>query len=249
MTDTDRALLGDLDRFGFLTTNQLQLLHFSTNASELAAARRTYRALTRLAQLGVVEHLDRRVGGVRAGSASYVWRVGPVGHRLLLGDTAARLRRKEPSLRTLDHRLAVADAAVRLTLASRAGSFELLKLTTEPDSWQSFLGPGAVRQVLKPDAFAVTAIDDYEDYWYLEIDRATESLPTIVRKSLQYARYVRTGDAVQRYGVNPLVVWLVPDEKRKQAIENAIATSDLDLRLFRFAVQDAITALIAGGAG
>ena len=51
------------------------------------------------------------LAGVYAGSASFVWRIGPVGDRVLRLDGAAGVpqRSGEPSVRFLDHCLAIAD--------------------------------------------------------------------------------------------------------------------------------------------
>jgi len=65
---------------------------------------------------------------------------------------------------------------------------------------------------LKPDLYAVTASGDYEDHWFCEIDRATESMPTLLKKCVQYEAYRRTGAEQDRLGVFPLVVWVVPDD-------------------------------------
>ena len=248
LTERDRAIVTDIDRFGFLTTRQIERLHFSLVPESTVPARSTYRAIKRLADWGVIEHIDRRIGGVRAGSASFVWRLAPVGVRIVAQSNEARARRKEPALRFLDHRLAVADVAIDLTEAARVGRFELVEFSTEPTTWRPYLSAGGVREVLKPDGFAITALGDFEDYWFLEIDRSTESLPTIIKQCTQYARYRRTGDAQQAYGVFPLVVWVVPDEVRRTAIERAIAASDLDSSAFRVVTMSDVADLVAGGA-
>jgi len=61
LSDRERAILVDLDRFRFLTSGQLQALHFRDHANEDAAARIRRRVLARLADLRVVEHLERRI--------------------------------------------------------------------------------------------------------------------------------------------------------------------------------------------
>ncbi len=206
LSQRERDVLVDLDRFRFLTTAQLQTLHFTNHATKSAGARICRRVLARLHELGLVQHLERRVGGIRAGSASYVWRVGPVGDRLLRraqGD-AVRRRFKEPSARHLEHCLAIGDCYVRTVLASRRGEFELVGVASEPDCWRRFLGPGGIPDLLKPDLALVTASGDYEDHWFIEADRATESLPTVARKCEQYLRYRRTGALQAELGLFPL---------------------------------------------
>jgi hypothetical protein len=203
--------------------------------------------LHRLHELKVLEHLERRIGGVRAGSASYVWRVGLLGDRLLRLDAAdqSRARRKEPSLRWLEHCLAIADAHLTLRDLAAAGRIELLRVETEPRCWR----PIDNSSVLKPDLYAVTASGEFEDFWFCEIDRATESLPTLLGKCTQYERYRHTGREQQAHGVFPLVVWIVPDAARAAQLARAIAAShQLTPELYRLCTPESFKDIITGGA-
>jgi hypothetical protein len=206
--------------------------------------------LERLAARGVIEHLERRIGGIRAGSASYVWRVGLVGDRLLRADRdQPRARRKEPSLRNLDHWLAIADAHLVLVELARTGQLELVEATTEPGCWRSYLGPAGDKRTLKPDLYAVTAAGDFEDHWFCEIDRATESLPTIIRKCIQYETYRRTGREQHEHGVFPLVVWITTTNQHADQLRDAIATSrSIDANHFRVCTPDGFADVVRGGA-
>jgi len=57
------------------------------------------------------------------------------------------------------------------------------------------------RLTLKPDLYVLTAPrtnqqpSEFEDHAYIEVDRATESLPTLIRKCRQYETYRRSGHA------------------------------------------------------
>jgi hypothetical protein len=199
----------------------------------------------------VIEHLERRVGGVRAGSASYVWRVGLIGDQLLRlasGD-GVRARRKEPSAHYLDHCLAVADCHLALVAASREARIELLQVQTEPTCWRDYLASGGTQRTLKPDLYALTASGEFEDHWFLEIDRATESLPTIVGKCVQYEAYRRTGREDHDHGVFPLVVWVVPDQVRASKLQAALrAARGLDRDLYRVTTVNDLATLVTGGA-
>lgn len=219
----EQAVLRSLADSRLLTTGQLQRLDFADHATEGAASRICRRVLARLHRLRLVEHLERRIGGVRAGSASYVWRLGPVGERLLQHDAdGPRGRHKQPGLRFVDHVLAVAECRVQLVEAHRRGDVELLLVEHEPTSWRDFLGAYGGGETLKPDLFAVTATAEYEDSWFIELDRATESLPTVLRKCAAYERYRQTGQEQTRRGVFPAVLWVVPDERRAQALTGAL---------------------------
>src|SRR5579875_722273 len=107
----DLAVLGGIAELRYLTSRQIEGFLFDGHATALTGARVCRRVLRRLAELRVIAHLDRRVGGVRAGSASYVWRVGPVGDRILRADSdGPRKRQREPGTLFMQHCLTVADA-------------------------------------------------------------------------------------------------------------------------------------------
>lgn len=248
LSPRDSSVLSSLGLHAFLTTRQLQSLHFYDHASDAAAGRICRRVLHRLRSLRLIEPLQRRVGGVRAGSASYVWRLGSVGDRLLRQQSGAgiRARRKEPSTYYLEHRLAVADAHLALIVAARAGRFELLDARPEPGCWRSYLGPAGNHLTLKPDFFAVTASGDYEDAWFIEIDRATESIPTLLRKCAQYETYRRSGREQQDGGIFPLVVWQLPHQARLDRLAAALrASQKLDRSLFRLTIPDGLLDVLA----
>ena len=236
LSPRDWAVLEAVARYRYLTSKQIQQLFFFDHCTASAAARLCRRALLRLHDDRLLERLERRIGGLHAGSAASVWHLGPVGDRLLRERDAlgGHARRKEPSLHHLDHSLAVADAAVQLTAAARAGAFELLTIAPEPDSWRRYLGSTGVPVIVKPDLYAVTASADYEDAWFIEIDRGTESLPTVLRQCQQYERYRRVGREQASSGVFPWVLWVVPSEQRLTKLRTAIAADrQLDNQLFR----------------
>src|SRR6266851_903019 len=98
LSERDLAILRSVHHLHFLSATQLQRLHFpSTSHTPLGAVRSCRRVLARLVDCRALIRLERRIGGVRAGSASFVYSLGPVGQRLL-ADEAPRRRRQEPSL-------------------------------------------------------------------------------------------------------------------------------------------------------
>ncbi len=235
LSDRERAVMESVVAYGFLTTKHIERLHFHDHATAEAGARITRRVLERLRKQRILEPLERRIGGLRAGSASYIWRIGPAGDRLLAAGNRdqPRDRRKQPSVRFLEHRLAVAECAVRLTVAAREGVFDLIKVDPEPVTWRRYNGDYSSREILKPDLFAITADGDYEDHWFIEVDRGTESLPTVIKQCQQYEHYRRTGTEQSLTGLFPRVIWLVPDEHREHQLRAAIERADLDDKLFR----------------
>lgn len=246
----DQAILCSLRQHHFLTTTQLERFHFTGHDSPRTAARLCRRVLARLHELRVIEHLERRIGGVRAGSASYVWRVGLIGDRLLrLHDIGQpRARRKEPSLHHLQHCLAVADAHLALRELAATSTTEVLEVSAEPACWRTYRDPAGVLEILKPDLYAITANGDFEDHWFLEIDRATESLPTLLNKCHQYQAYRQTGEEQQRHGVFPWVLWIMPTTAHAGRLRQAIdQTAQLVSELFRICTLAELPAVIQGG--
>lgn len=81
-------------------TGQIQRLHFYDSKSIKAARAATTRTMRRLRATGLVSSFERKIGGVRAGSASYVWHLTEGGMRFInLKDAFDEPRRRfiEPS--------------------------------------------------------------------------------------------------------------------------------------------------------
>src|SRR5437870_4997317 len=83
LSDRDLAVIRSVRQHRFLTARQIEEFHFTTHATDQAGARVCRRVLARLTRERLLARLERRVGGVRAGSASFVYALGPIGSRLL----------------------------------------------------------------------------------------------------------------------------------------------------------------------
>lgn len=223
LTDRDHAILLSLAELHFLTSRHVERLHFrSPGTSPLAAARASRRALVRLHGLRLVDRLERRIGGVRAGSASHVITLAPLGSRLLA--IQSRRRSRQPSTTHLDHVLEVAELVVRLHEAASIGRLEHVGYHGEPGCWRTFLAPHGGRSVLKPDLRLSVDAGDHELHWYVEIDRSSEHQPVLRRKNQTYLDAWREGTETARDGVFPRVCWVVPDQHRQAVIEQVIAS-------------------------
>lgn len=222
LSDRDRRILLDLIRVRVLAGGQLDRLHFHT-LSPSSQHRVRRRVLERLASLGLAAMLERRVGGVRAGSAGHVYALGLAGQRilpLLTGEPPpARARQPwTPGRLFLAHALDVAELYVRLREHERTGALELQRYDAEPQSWY----PTGFGGVLKPDALTVVRSGAISDTIWLEVDRATESLPTLRRKLLGYVDFALSGQ-LGPGDVVPRVLVTVPHEKRLTAVSELIA--------------------------
>jgi Replication-relaxation len=250
LSERDLAIVRQVAELRFMDTLQIEALHFGAeqHASRMTATRTCRRVLNRLVERRVLARLDRRVGGVRAGSASFVYCLGPVGQRVLALD-GPRRRFREPTSTFVDHTLAIGQLVVSLTVAAQEGVCELLAVEPEPACWRPFGALGG-RQVLRPDLFVALGVGDFEHRWFVEMDLGSESLPVVVRKCLVYDSYYRSGTEQSKYGVFPRVAWVMPDEHRAGRLREAIKTSgDLDGRLFTVATSGAAVRTLIGAAG
>jgi hypothetical protein len=198
----------------------------------LTAARTSRRTLERLVRARLLIRLQRRIGGIRAGSASFIYALGPVGERVLALE-GPRRRFREPSALFVAHILATSELCVRLHEAVRGGELQmLLGVQTEPSCWRSVTTVSG-RSLLKPDLFVLTVNDEYEYRWFVEVDLGTEHAPAIQRKCRAYEAYYRSGIEQAKVGLFPRVLWVAPDDERVERIQRAVEhTADLTVGLF-----------------
>ncbi|MGW4842753.1 replication-relaxation family protein [Nocardia brasiliensis] len=245
----------------FLTVGQIHALHFS-DLSRTSGLRIAQRALARLRELRLLGTMERRVGGIRAGSEGLVHYVDTNGERLLKAETGKPIRRHmtDPTETFLKHTLAVADAHVALKVAHQAGRLELLAYQVEPAAWRPYVGMAGARLILKPDSYAETVASsdsEFEDAWFIEIDLGTESIPRLIKKCRDYEGYRRMGIEQERSdGAFPRVIWsltakdLAKAERRRVALREAIDRDrELPSELFHVIAPDELINLVAKGGG
>lgn len=253
LSDRDWMILGSVREYNYLTTRQLARLHFDHHPTAAVIPRAANHALARLRALGLLENLERRIGGVRAGSGGHVWTLTESANRLLAwrndAPARSRVRTYEPSSSFLEHTLAVAEVVLTLRQVASHHGVALTRVESEPDCWRPYLAAGGAVARLKPDLAVVTQTGDFEDHWFIEVDRATEPPSRIVRKSLQYQEYQRTGIEQRAHGVFPAVVWIVPGAaRREQLIRRLADEASIDNRLFTVITLDQLDTLITEGA-
>lgn len=242
----------------YLTSRQIAAFVFTDHISSDSAARTTRRVLARLERLGLLRRVERRIGGVRAGSSATVWQITSAGARLLRsGNQGSGHRTHEPSLRFLGHCLAVADTHLAILRArgNDGTGIQAITVQTEPACHRRFAGLGGERRWLQSDLAARLTSDDFVDAWFIEVDCGSESLPTILRKCEVYEAYRRTGVEQTEHGVFPLVLWVFDGQPsraaaRATALKRALARSSrFTPGLYRFAVSvPDVTGLVGGQA-
>lgn len=247
LSGRDLSIVGQVSDLRLMTALQIRAIHFplAEHENAAAAARACRRSLERLHREQLLVRLDRRIGGARAGSASFIYALGPAGHRIL-ALTSPRPRFREPSAVFGDHTLATAQLVVDLTLAARAGLAELLVCQPEPRCWRPF-SAAAQPTLLRPDLFVSLGVGDLEHRWFCEVDRGTEHLPALIRKCRVYEQYYATGKEQAEHGVFGRVCWIVPTTTRAERLRAAI---DHDRRLtndlFTITTTDRAVAVLRG---
>lgn len=246
LSDRDYDVLKEVASLRFVSGSQLARLCFARLDEPTTDIRAARRALLRLTRLDVLDRLPRRVGGVRSGSAGFVYHLSPAGQRLGIQRGWLPKRRVRqpllPSRLFLAHSLAIAELHARLADGGRAGHFELLERAAEPDCWRSYGGV-----VLKPDSYVRLGIGEFEDSYFIEVDRGTEGSRAIERQLERYLAYQRSGREQETRGVFPKVLWLATEQARVGAIVGLVdRLPEVDHELFAVAHFDAAIGQIAG---
>ena len=237
----------------FATTTQLARLTALEYALPASALRQTQRHLASLAQQRLLTSLERRVGGWQGGSAVTIWAATTRGHRRVAADEGEeevprRQRPREVSTTFLDHLLAITEVRTSIEEAVRQETDTEVVVALEPECWRTALSPSGQVQVLRPDLAVTITSPAYEDRYLVEVDRATENPGRVIATCWRYQEHQATTSQASDSDVFPLVVWLVPTDRRRHRLERAIAHSTGLLRdLFRVIRLDQLPTLIHGG--
>jgi Replication-relaxation len=250
---SERRLIETVAQLKLMSHAQLAAL-LALERGELPAASRARiarRTLKRLSDAGLLARLTRRVGGVRAGSAGYVYYLGPAGQRLMAywqgrGLTRGRFR-PEPGGRYVRHRLSVSELYVQLAQAASGGRLELLSFEAEPECWRAYTDGFGGQTLLKPDAYVRLGLGAYEDSFFVEVDLGSESRQVIARKTAAYLAYFHTGTEQAERGVFPRVLLFTTSEARRAALVEVCARLPAEAwSLFTVARLDQALAVLTG---
>ena len=245
--ERDRQLLVAVQKYRYLMTGQIQRLLFTDAANSSAGLRAASRNLKKLSELGLLDSLSRRIGGVRAGSGSLIWHITHAGERLLRLNEYPIRRHFEVSPYFLAHTLAAAETAIRLMEICWKYEPQLTEVQLEPACWRAYSNAG-VSLSLKPDLYAATATAEYEDRFFIEVDLDTESPAKIIEKCQKYHAYYRSGLEQEESGMFPLTVWIVPSAARKERLKRYIREAfDKQAKLFAVITDEELEHLILEG--
>jgi len=207
-----------------------------------------------LARQRLLTSLERRVGGWQGGSAVTIWAATTRGQRLVAAENGEgeevprRQRPREVSTTFLDHLLAITEVRTSIEEVVRQEADTEAAVALEPECWRTRLGPSGQVQVLRPDLAVTVTSPAYEDRYLIEVDRATENPGRVIATCWRYQEHQAASSQASDGDVFPLVVWLVPNDRRRHRLERAIAHSTGLLReLFRVIRLDQLPTLIHGG--
>jgi hypothetical protein len=253
LSDRDYAILATVDKFRLLQAEQIRRLFFHEISSVPGSARICRRAVARLLEQRLLHRLERRVGGVRAGSSGAIYATTATATRLLAHHNGHGVPSDrgphEPTGVFVAHTLAIANLYVELVGRQRERRLELLRFETEPDCWRSYIGPSGATVTLKPDALVVLALADYEYGSFVEIDLATAGRQALHRKLHSYLAYQRSGREQQHEGWFPRIAWITTGYMRSKLLRELIATLPAaDQPLFTAGDRDEALALLTEGA-
>jgi hypothetical protein len=249
LTELDHAVLSRLAQHRYLQTEQITRFELRDRPTHLAGLRAAHRTLKKLRVHGLVAMMERTIGGATRGSTAAVWTLTNTGIRTVAQRAGeidqSRRRLAEPTLIFLRHELAVAELHLALTEAASSQPAALRDLQLEPTCWRRYLGPLGAMTTLKPDMAIEVETTNFDSRYFFEVDRATEPPHRIVAKCLQYQEYYRSGEEERRSGVLPLIVWVVPNEVRREQLFRHLTTgSGINPRLYRVLLMGDIPALI-----
>lgn len=248
----ERAVLELVARFRLVQSGQIERLFFGESATPAATRRHCRRQLARLVELGLLRRLERRIGGVRAGSAGHLYTLAPAGRRLLALSEGREARSDrgvhEPGASFVRHTLAVTELYVRLREAERRAAVEVLDYEPEPGCWRPYTLASGSNGWLKPDAYTRLAVGDWEERSFVEVDLGTEGRGALLRKLRAYVGYYRAGHEQAREGVFPRVALLTVTDARAEWIA-ALAASVAPRGLVVSGRLDDPLAILVSGVG
>ncbi|MDQ3222556.1 MAG: replication-relaxation family protein, partial [Gemmatimonadota bacterium] len=124
----------------------------------------------------------------------------------------------QPGERFVGHTLAVSELYVSLIERTRVDGYRVNEFLAEPAAWW----PNGVGGWMKPDAYVALSTADVTDHWWIEVDLATEAVPTLRGKFLAYTDFANRGQLGPSQVV-PRVLVTVPSEYRHQTMRHVVA--------------------------
>ncbi len=114
-------------------------------------------------------------------------------------------KRARVSRMTLDHELNVMDVRAALTSKAEAAGYSVVEFATWPKLFQFMANqPGTGEVLVKPDGFiriqGADSDGQFEDMFFLEVDRSSEEQETLALRAACYRDYYARGGLASRFG-------------------------------------------------
>lgn len=217
------AILTTVAQLRFVSGAQLRRIHI-TSGTPLGNERVARRTLARLVELGVLDRLERRIGGPGpAGSEGYIYTLAIggqyVAHTRKLLARSRRRRTLVPGQMFLRHTLAQSELHVRLLEGERQGRWEILERLAEPACWHRFMDCNSEQAILKPDLSVRLRAGGVQRELLIDIDRGTEGTRTLERRLRIYVQFFAHLES--NNSEFPTALWLAKSDRRVQVIADA----------------------------
>lgn len=222
LTERDRRIALDCFEHHVLTSSQIKRLHFSDT-------RTTTARLNMLYQLRVLARFRPSLPRGR-GTAPYHWSLDEAGALIAAGDRGVERSKlgwqhavavRIATSPKLAHHVEVNEFIVRLAVETvRAGGY--LSEWYGERMLHRFLGGKLI-----PDSYGVLSFPDRGLlHMFVELDRGTETLERLHQKAERYERTLRW-EYVREF--DPLVLFVVPSERRARTVTGALADTSASL--------------------
>lgn len=222
----DHQIIAFVARFGQVTKHHVRAAVFDANASSTPCDR----AMKRLVDQKLLARVEiRTVGGANGGSGQHVYQVGSAGWRLAETEGSFWLSRSVKY-----HSLAIADVYVDVSK-----NLKLVRWESEPDTHVK------INYVpLLPDLYLELDLGHLTRRCWVEVDLGTER-PKQLREKMDRYHHAWSG-ASEKWNPWPLVVWVVPDEKRKRELLSLIALEPKESQpMYRVATFENVVEVLA----
>lgn len=222
LSERDWAIIQNVNALSIMTGGQLERLLFPLLTSSRSRSVVRWRTLKRLVDARVLHAFP--LPGRRAGSAERCYELDSAGQKLMqisanLAGHGRMHRSDEPGDRFVLHTLATGELYVALVESTASYGVRVERYLVE----RAATWPMVHNTWIRPDALCVLRHGSIHDYWWIETDRATESLPTIRRKLRTYLAFVESGQPSPN-GIVPRVIFTCPTEARCAAIRREVQT-------------------------
>jgi len=258
LQERDCAILQDVARYRLLTTSQIETLRTSDFDSALRFPSRL--TLTRRLKLlfhhGYVQRIARPLS---QGSLEPVYVLDKAGVKALqrhFGDVDFKARTSPPKSLALEHLLSVNGFRLSLEVACAATACREEANLVEVAQWQGgdavkFAVPLGARgertQTVRliPDGFFTLRCRGQRLFYFLEVDRGTESLPVLVAKCRAYYAYWQSGGFGRDFSLPPQVafrvLFVLHSHRRLETLAKAIASLPNGQRMFWMTTEEEAT--------